>query len=50
VDHWIRAESVLYLSATISTLWMAFRILKDPCTFDAFFYQDRDDIRRSGPD
>jgi hypothetical protein len=42
----------LYLTATVTTLWMVFRILKDPYstdkTFDEFFYQDRDDIRRNG--
>jgi len=42
----------LYLSATVSTLWMMIRILTDPHstdkTFDEFFYQDRDDIRRNG--
>ena len=42
----------LYLSATVATLWMVMRILKDPHstdkTFDEYFYQDRDDIRRNG--
>ncbi len=42
----------LYLSATIATLWMVFRILKDPWstdkTFNEYFYQDRDDLRRHG--
>jgi len=42
----------LYLSATVATLWMVIRILKDPYstekTFDEYFYQDRDDIRRTG--
>jgi hypothetical protein len=44
----------LYLAATFTTLWMAFRILKDPHTtdktFDEYFYQDRDDLRRNGPE
>jgi len=42
----------LYLSATVAALWMVIRILKDPYTtnktFDEYFYQDRDDIRRYG--
>ena len=42
----------LYLSATGATLWMVFRILKDPWStdksFDDYFYQDRPDIRRQG--
>ena len=42
----------LYLSATVTTLWMAFRILKDPYstakTFEEHFYQDRDDLHRNG--
>jgi len=50
----LRLELILglYLSSTVATLWMAVRILKDPYstdkTFDEYFYQDRDDIRRSG--
>jgi hypothetical protein len=50
----LRLELILalYLSATVTTLWMAFRILKDPHTtdktFDDYFYQDRDDLRRNG--
>jgi hypothetical protein len=51
-DLWLVLILALYLSATMATLWMAYRILKDPCstnkTFDEYFYQDRDDIRRSG--
>jgi hypothetical protein len=43
---------VLYLSAAAATLWMAFRILTDPYstdkTFDDYFYQDREDLRRNG--
>jgi uncharacterized membrane protein YqjE len=42
----------LYLLALISTIWMVVRILKDPYstdkTFDEYFYQDREDIRRVG--
>ncbi len=42
----------LYLSATGATLWMAFRILTDPYstdkTFDDYFYEDREDLRRNG--
>lgn len=44
----------LYLAAAVTTLWMAFRILKDPYatdkTFDEYFYQDREDLRRNGPE
>lgn len=41
----------LYFSATIATLWMTVRILKDPYstdkTFDEYFYADREDLRRN---
>ena len=44
----------LYIASTAAMLWMVFRILKDPVctdkTFDDYFYQDRDDIRRVGKD
>lgn len=40
----------LYFSSVAAMVWMAIRILKDPYstdkTFDQYFYQDRDDIRR----
>jgi hypothetical protein len=42
----------LCFSSMVALVWMAIRILKDPYstdkTFDAYFYRDRDDIRRSG--
>jgi hypothetical protein len=42
----------LLLAAMIATVWMVIRILKDSCstdkTFDDYFYQDREDIRRNG--
>ncbi|HEX9048239.1 MAG TPA: hypothetical protein VF988_14535 [Verrucomicrobiae bacterium] len=42
----------LYAASTATTLWMVFRILKDPYTtdktFDDYFYQDRPDLRRNG--
>jgi hypothetical protein len=42
----------LFLLSTVATLYMVFRILKDPYstdkTFDDYFYQDREDIRRVG--
>lgn len=42
----------LYLSATIATLRMVLRILKDPYTtdktFDEYFYEDRADLHRNG--
>lgn len=42
----------LFISAAVTTLWMVFRILKDPYstdkTFDDYFYQDRNDLRRNG--
>jgi hypothetical protein len=50
----LRLELILglYILATAATLWMAFRILKDPHatdkTFDDYFYQDREDLRRNG--
>lgn len=52
----LRLEIILclYTAATAAMLWMVFRILKDPVstdkTFDEYFYQDREDIRRSGAD
>ena len=51
---WLPLILGLYLAATVATLWMVFRILKDPYstdkTFDQQFYQDRDDLRRHGTD
>ena len=50
----VRLEWVypLYGLAVGLTVWMVFRILKDPYstdkTFDDYFYQDRPDIRRVG--
>jgi hypothetical protein len=50
----LRFEAVLafYLATLVSTVWMVIRILKDPYstdkTFDEYFYQDREDIRRCG--
>jgi hypothetical protein len=42
----------LLFSALVAIVWMALRILKDPYstnkTFDEYFYQDREDLRRSG--
>lgn len=42
----------LFLATFAVTVWMVIRILKDPYTtdktFDEYFYQDRDDIRRTG--
>jgi hypothetical protein len=42
----------LAFSAMLATVWMAIRILKDPYTtdktFDDYFYQDREDLRRYG--
>jgi len=42
----------LFILSVVATIWMVLRILKDPYTttktFDDYFYQDRDDIRRSG--
>jgi hypothetical protein len=42
----------LLVSAMVATVWMVIRILKDPWstdkTFDDYFYQDREDIRRDG--
>jgi hypothetical protein len=36
----------------VAHVWMVIRILKDPYstdkTFDEFFYQDREDLRRNG--
>ncbi len=44
----------LYFLTLTATVWMVIRILKDPYsttkTFDEYFYQDREDIRRSGPE
>lgn len=43
---------VLCLLSMVASVWMVIRILKDPYstdkTFDEFFYQDREDIRRYG--
>jgi hypothetical protein len=40
------------LASMAALVWMAIRILKDPYTtpktFDEYFYQDRDDLRRNG--
>jgi len=40
------------LLSLVATAWMVVRILKDPYstdkTFDDYFYQDREDIRRNG--
>jgi hypothetical protein len=45
---------VLCLLSMVASVWMVIRILKDPYstdkTFDEFFYQDREDIRRYGKD
>lgn len=42
----------LLLASFGAIVWMAIRILKDPYstdkTFDDYFYQDREDIRRNG--
>ena len=42
----------LYGLSVAASIWMTFRILKDPYstdkTFDDYFYQDRPDIRRVG--
>jgi len=47
--RWILGFGLAEMAAII---WMAIRILKDPYstteTFDDFFYQDRDDLRRNG--
>jgi hypothetical protein len=52
LDLWLALILGLYVSATIALFWMVFRILKDPYstdrTFDDYFYQDRDDLRRHG--
>lgn len=52
LDMRLELIMVLYVIATLSTLWMMIRILKDPYstkkTFDDQFYQDRDDLRRTG--
>jgi len=46
--EWIFA---LWLSSLVAVVWMAIRIIQDPFTtdktFDEYFYQDRDDIRRN---
>ena len=46
---WIFSLLMLSMAATV---WMVIRILKDPYstdkTFDDYFYQDREDIRRNG--
>jgi len=42
----------LWLASSAALLWMVIRILKDPYstdkTFDDYFYQDREGIRRNG--
>ena len=42
----------LFLPSIIALVWMVIRILKDPYstdkTFDEYFHQDREDIRRNG--
>lgn len=42
----------LAFTAMLATVWMVIRILKDPYatekTFDDYFYQDREDLRRNG--
>jgi cell division protein FtsW (lipid II flippase) len=42
----------LLVAAMVATVWMVIRILKDPYftdkSFDDYFYQDREDIRRNG--
>jgi hypothetical protein len=47
---WPAAGFGLFGVASVATVWMAFRILKDPRgtdkRFEDQFYQDRDDIRR----
>ena len=44
----------LYGASVLALVWMVVRILKDPYTmdktFDEYFYQDREDLRRSGPE
>ena len=48
-DPWIFN---LCLLSPFVIVWMVIRILKDPYTtdktFDEYFYQDRDDLRRNG--
>jgi hypothetical protein len=43
---------VLLFCSMVAIVWMAIRILKDPYStdksFDDYFYQDREDIRRIG--
>jgi hypothetical protein len=47
---WPAVSFGLFGVASLATVWMAFRILKDPRgtdkRFEDQFYQDRDDIRR----
>ena len=42
----------LFACSVAATLYMVLRILKDPSstdkTFDEYFYQDREDLRRNG--
>jgi hypothetical protein len=49
-----RSILALYGLSVFAYVWMVIRILKDPFstdkTFDELFYQDRDDLRRSGKD
>ena len=50
----LRSILALYGLSVFAYVWTVIRILKDPYstgkTFDEFFYQDRDDLRRSGKD
>ena len=43
----------LFLLSIVALIYLVLRILKDPWstdkTFDDYFYQDRDDLRRQGP-
>jgi hypothetical protein len=42
----------LLVAADLALVWMVIRILKDPFTtnntFDQYYYQDREDLRRNG--
>jgi len=54
MDRPVESLIVLWLAAVLGIVWMAIRILKDPYstdkTFDEYFYEDREDIRRSEPE
>jgi len=54
MDRPVESLIVLWLAADLGIVWMAIRILKDPYstdkTFDEYFYEDREDIRRSEPE